>query len=73
MALTVAHDGWPSGTIGRVRLGRVGVALIEILDADQHTLDLLEVPYGDLSLVRSRSTRSRRAPVLDERPPRPPR
>jgi hypothetical protein len=73
VALTASYDGWPAGTVGRVRLARVGIALVEILDADLHTLDLLEVPYGDLSLVRPRNPRTRRAPVLEERPARPQR
>ena len=52
VTLTAPQGEWPPGTSGRVRQARVGVALVELLDDDQFTLDLIFVPYESLELVR---------------------
>jgi hypothetical protein len=67
VAFTDAVDGWLAGTLGRVRLARADVALIEILDPDDHTLDLVEVPYEVLRVVSSDRKRLRRVPVFGSR------
>ena len=68
VALTDAVDGWSAGTVGRVRLARSGAALIEILDPDDHTLDLVEVSYEVLRLIPGDRKRLRRVPVFGSRP-----
>ncbi len=68
VALLDVVDGWPVGTIGRVRLARTGVALVEILDPDEHTLDLVEVPYANLRAITTERKRLRRVPIFGTRP-----
>ena len=59
-------DGWPAGTVGYVRIARVGLALVEILDPDDYTLDLIEVEYTDVRLRRPSRVRRTRAGGVSE-------